>query len=827
MLRSLITLCLLFVLIQFPVGSKGQKLSSAQVDSLLWLGSSSCIEKDIEQWQEANSEQLDLLPEQKGKLLAETGLSYFRESRFRSAINNFEKAIEIYTVQKDSVELSRLLNISGVCFTQLKQYDKALETLRHALAIREKLGDTLTIASTLNNLASCFRSTNQLDAAFSLYQRSNFLSRKVGYKRGESFTLNNMGLILVEQKNFQGAIRYFNESLKVKVSVQDTSGMATTYSKLGLVYTQTDNYPSALSNFDQAAKYYEAQGNKFGMSETYSSIASLYLKSGENGKAHSYLKKVENLIDFEERSAQALSYLQVLSNYYLAVGNHLKSREILADIVTKSEALFNEHISDQIAELSFMYDNERVEQENKLLAINLDLEKTRSQKVQILYYSVGLLSIFLLIMLAASLLFIFQLRNHRRELERTISELNNLNLHLETIVETRTQDLLTTLHQAQESDKLKSTFLANMSHEIRTPLNGILGFAGLLNDESLNTNERKQYIELILRRGRNLLQIINDVVNISLIDSRQIEIQPISFNLNRLLYDLYAMFNSQEYDRKAGNVELKLSLSLSDSRSFIISDPNRIEQVITNLLDNAFRYTSSGSVEYGYELLPNNTIKFFVKDTGIGIPLDDQDTIFNRFKSKQKVDSKKGVGLGLPICKALIDMLNGRIWFETVADEGTTFNFTIPFVPGKPDSSVYISRSSVSSQSLSFSGKVILIVEDDLISYQFIEAMLRSTDAKLIHAKNGEDAIEIAHLRSDINLIIMDMRLPFINGYEATNQIKRFRPNINIIAQTANAMSDDRNKCIKAGCDDYIAKPLDPDEFLRMVAHYLNKPVLA
>lgn len=809
--------------------SRAQSLSSVQIDSLLEVSQLSQGEQKVVLGERIIEHAASLSERQRAKAFSEIATGFFQQNKFRSALTRFEQASQAYRVLGDSIEYSRMLNLSGVCYTQLRQPGKAIETLKLALDIREKLGDTLTIASTLNNLAMCFRVTNQLDAAYATYKRSNVLARKVNYTTGISFTLNNMGLILMELDDFPGAIKYFEESIAVKASVKDTAGMASTYVNLGRLYTKTGDFPKALTNFEHAAQYHKLKRNNFGLSETYTSIASLYLKMGNAPWAYTYLKRAEQFINFDESSTQALAYLKTLSDYHSAVRNFSKAHEVLSDYVAKYETFFNESISNQVAEFSFMYESERVEQEKALLEVKLDLEKTKNQKSLILQYAIAMLAISLFVLLVASLLFILRLRKRRLELERANNELNNLNTHLETIVESRTQDLLSTLHKAQESDKLKSTFLANMSHEIRTPLNGILGFTRLLVDNSLTDSERKQYMDLIVRRGRNLLQIINDIINISLIDSGQVQIRPTSFNLNQLLYDLYTMFNSDEYDRKMANVELRLKLSLSDSRSFITADPNRIEQVVTNLLDNAFKFTPAGYVEYGYDLLPNNTIKFFVKDTGVGIPLESKDKIFSRIKHKDDDDPylKKGAGLGLTICKGLLELLNGRIWFESQVDLGSTFYFTIPYEPGMSASSQYVSRSSVTMQSLSFSGKVILIVEDDLISYQYIEALLKSTDAKLIHAKNGEDAIEIAQLREDIDLIIMDMRLPFIDGYEATAHIKRNNPAMTIIAQTANAMSYDREKCINAGCDDYIPKPLDPDDFLRMVAHYLSKPVLA
>lgn len=438
-------------------------------------------------------------------------------------------------------------------------------------------------------------------------------------------------------------------------------------------------------------------------------------------------------------------------------------------------------------------------------------------------YALAILSFMLLALLTTLLLLSKRYRDKTRALKKVNDEIKHKNEHLETIVELRTQDLLDTQKKAQENSKQKSSFLASISHEIRTPLNAILGFCKLLDNDNLNKTERKQYVEIVTRRGKNLQHIVNDIINLSLIDAGMIYLKTESFNLNQLLYDLYKMFKSSSLYRKQGQIEFRLSVSISDEHSTVVSDPSKIERILNNLLTNAFSYTNEGVIELGYDLTPSNRIRFFVKDTGTGISQAIKEQVFSnvkRINHGSQNPKNHGLGLGLPICKSLTDLLGGKMNIETAAGMGTTVCFTIPYIPGKQKATPYISRSAV--QNLSLSSKFILVVEDDLMSFQLIEAMLDNTGAKLIHAKNGEDAIEIARLRKDIDLIIMDMRLPFIDGYEATQTIKKFNPKVPIIAQTANAMDYDRDKCMEAGCNEYIPKPIDPDEFLQTIANIIG-----
>ncbi len=456
---------------------------------------------------------------------------------------------------------------------------------------------------------------------------------------------------------------------------------------------------------------------------------------------------------------------------------------------------------------------------------NLNLNKASTPKNQhqlIAFWGIALL---IFSMLGVLLFYMRRYRVESKKLYDTNKKLNHVNNHFESIIRDRTHDLAAMLEESQKSDQLKSTFLANISHEIRTPLNGIIDHTRSLSEDNLSVETQKQYLDNINREGVSLLQITNDLITISKIDAGLVQIKNESFNLNQLFYDLFSTFNSNTSHKKRSGVELKLKLSLSDSQSNIVSDALRIEQVLINLIDNALKFTHKGTVEFGYTLEDNSRIKFIVKDTGIGIPNDKHENIFCRFNRESLASpyNSSGTGLGLPICKGLVGLLKGDIWFDSRLDKGTNFYFSVPYLEPSFNEQSYTSGLSSTFPNLNFKGKKILVVEDDLFSFQFIEALLKDTNIKIIHAKNGEDAVEISSIATDIDLIIMDIRLPFLDGCEATIQIKKQNPKIYVIAQTANVHSDDRARCMRAGCDDYIAKPLDPDEFLRLVAHYLKK----
>jgi signal transduction histidine kinase/CheY-like chemotaxis protein len=803
-------------------------LSSIQIDSLFSSIQQSNPEKMIEVGNAVLSSSVEISPLQRANAYEAIGIGLFKQNRYVAAIRELEKAIEILQNLNELQKISSLYNRVGVSYSRLGQYGKSMENLKIALKYREELGDTALIASTLNNIAICFRATKQEDAALNTYRKSYSLFKANNHFKGQATSLNNIGMILFDKTQYDSALVYFNHALEVKHTLSDSISLANTITNIGRVYSSIGNFQKSYENFNLAIKLFEEKNDIYGLAYIYSNMAQNYLKQDLPSNAYPYIIKSQELTNSEKSSSQALTNLMLLSDYYKAIGKYKESRELLAEYSQITEAKFSEQISTHVAELSFMFESERIEQERKILAVNLELGKVKLQKNQYTQIALFSISFLLLAMLLVSIFFLRKYRQKDLENERINADLNHINNHLELIVDNRTRDLLVTLKRAQQSDLLKSAFLANMSHEIRTPLNGILGFTRLLSDNSLSEQTRKDYLNIIDKRGRSLLQIINDIINISLIDSGQIEIKNITFNLNKLLFEIYSIFNSEEHDKKKDNVEIKLSLSLSDSRCNIVSDPLRIEQILTNLLDNALKFTNRGIVEFGYYLGDQNQIVFFVKDTGIGIADSKRDKIFNRFNRETEGFAKNtsGTGLGLPICKGLVSLLRGNIWFDSKEFEGSAFYFSVPFIPADTEGNSHTSLSLISTQNLDLSNKVILVVEDDLISYQFIEALLIGTEVKLIHAKNGEDAIEICRI-ADPDLVIMDMRLPFTNGYEATSQIKAFKPNLKIIAQTANVMSEDKAKCFDAGCDDFIPKPLDPDEFIRLVAHYISNPVLS
>ncbi len=367
------------------------------------------------------------------------------------------------------------------------------------------------------------------------------------------------------------------------------------------------------------------------------------------------------------------------------------------------------------------------------------------------------------------------------------------------------RELLDAKNKAEKSDKLKSAFLANMSHEIRTPMNAIIGFSQMLNDEDVTKEERIEFTGSISKSCSQLLAIIDDIIDISKIEAGYIEIKKSVFNLNEILKNLMLIYKAKT---EAKGLTISLQCELNDTLCSIYTDPVRLKQIFTNLLDNALKFTKKGYIEFGYNI-KDSYIEFFVRDTGIGIGREHKDVIFERFRQVEIALNRSagGNGIGLSISKALTELLGGKIWVESKRGAGSVFYFTIPYKMGDmPETMKTLEDNNKDKTSLN--GVKILVVEDDATNLLLFKRIFSKTEAEILYCKTGRESIEIARGNPDIDIVLMDIKLPDIDGYEATRQIKNIRKDLPVIAQTAYALSNEKENALKSGCDAYVSKPI-------------------
>jgi len=376
--------------------------------------------------------------------------------------------------------------------------------------------------------------------------------------------------------------------------------------------------------------------------------------------------------------------------------------------------------------------------------------------------------------------------------------------------------------RAEESDRLKTSFLANMSHEIRTPMNGIIGFANLLRDPGLSEEKKDQFLKHIDHSSNQLLNIIDDIIDISKIESGQLKISNKPVRINSILDEIFSSFFHRIRGDAPGQklVDFKLRKA-NDSNDFtIVTDDFRLSQIFNNLIGNAIKFTKEGHITFGYNLKDNRHVEFFVSDSGIGIPDSKTQLIFDRFGQVNQEHSfqPSGTGLGLPISKSLVDLMGGEMWVESKVGKGATFYFTLPLVIEDP---VEEPRILISNKSYNWENKLILVAEDEDLNWLFVKEMLKQAGATIHRARNGLEVVSQTRKLSP-DAILMDLKMPVLSGIDAARIIREFNQSIPIIAQTAFVMAEEKEESIRAGCNHFVTKPLDRTTIMELIDSYFR-----
>lgn len=381
-------------------------------------------------------------------------------------------------------------------------------------------------------------------------------------------------------------------------------------------------------------------------------------------------------------------------------------------------------------------------------------------------------------------------------------------------------ELIKAKEKAEENDKLKTAFIHNISHEIRTPMNAIIGFSALLGEPGLKHEDQESFIKNIQQSSNHLLSIITDIINISNIEAEIVKIQMTETNLNSKIKSLYDRFLPIAQEK---NISLSYETTLDNDKSIILTDSSKLVEILVNLIGNSLKFTEHGFIKFGYEL-EKKSVRFYVSDTGIGISNSQHEKIFDRFYQVENKISRQydGTGLGLSISKSYVELLGGKIWVTSEKDKGSVFYFTVPFnLPdqhNQPEEKLVFDNSKIASPV----NKTIVVAEDNEMNYYLILAMLQGLGFNILHAWDGAEAVGLCKKNPEVDLVLMDLKMPGMDGFEATRNIKEIRPDLPIIAQTAYTLAGDREKIIAAGCDDYISKPISKNKLLTLVNSYLK-----
>lgn len=376
------------------------------------------------------------------------------------------------------------------------------------------------------------------------------------------------------------------------------------------------------------------------------------------------------------------------------------------------------------------------------------------------------------------------------------------------------EEVLHAKEKAEESDRLKSQLLANVSHEIRTPLNAILGFSQLLKNPDLSRESKESYIGIIISSATQLKAVISNILEISKIDANQVSLTYSKCNLNKMMNDLYIQFKNSMPDK---SVSLNLSKALDDDMCTIHMDGNRLIQIISNLLENANKFTKKGRIDFGYDVRAD-FIFFHVTDTGIGIPAEEHESIFERYRQLSNPAHTQGNGLGLAIVKELVTLLGGEISVDSAPEQGAAFTFCIPYHPLRLKEGEQHPRRQVQFNL----NTTILVVEDNILNFKYLNIILKEKGYGTLHARNGKDAVRLFKEGKTIDLVIMDLRMPVMDGIEATQRIRKINSNIPVIMQSGDVLDPIMDKAFAAGCNAFVPKPFSEEELFEIIEQQLK-----
>jgi len=376
--------------------------------------------------------------------------------------------------------------------------------------------------------------------------------------------------------------------------------------------------------------------------------------------------------------------------------------------------------------------------------------------------------------------------------------------------------------KAESANIHKNQFLANMSHEIRTPMNGLVGFANLLREPNLTQETREKYVDIIENSSHQLLNLINDIIDISKIEAQELSVEKMSCNLFELFGQLETTFNQLKREKNRENLFIKVKISAKYKNLFILTDPERLQQVLSNLIGNALKFTYEGGITFGFKL-KKDKLHCFVEDTGIGIPKESLDLIFDRF---QQIDNgtkiHEGTGLGLSISKGIIDLMGGTMNVKSKEGAGSVFSFEIPFEKAPSQEELAEENYDLDDSLEILKGVSVLIAEDEALNVDYLKSLFKDLPVETNYVEDGKAAVKAMDENPNIDIVLMDLRMPIMNGYEAAKEILKKYPKAQIIAQSAYAMKSDKEKALELGFVDFLSKPFNKNDLINKLVKWVK-----
>lgn len=805
--------------------------------------------EELHQHAESFLDEAEKNNDQSGIALAKYYLAeyYYESDDFKTALMFYQESLELFEQLNTSYYIAEINHRLGLTYQYLNNYEESLISYQKSIELYESLGNKEKTAINYHTIGTLYNDLRKYALAYDYYNKALKIYLELENSERQAAIYQNIGVLYNNWGNYEQSLEYYKKSLGIYEELNDKLNIAISFSNIGLIYEHHKDYYKALEYYQRSLLMFEEIDYKPALVYIFYNLGSIYDNLKESIKAEEYftrgleLSKGLGMKDYVSYNYEALSEIYEKRNDYKQALYYYK------DFVDVKDSIFNESKMQQVQELEAKFQNAQKQKEIEFLKLDQQLQESEIKKKE----AQNLILIFssFLTFVIAVILFLFNRSQKRsssllekevKEHKETEEKLNQLTKELENRVTERTIELekinkqllleadehnktLKKLeiekNRAEEADNVKSKFLANISHEVRTPLNAISGFSEMLGKDDLPKNKKYNYINIIKESCTSLTNLIDDIVDYASIEAGEIKIEKKEFNPHPTLEFLYDQYTNELIRLKKDNVILSYANENSDNELVINADPSRFKQIMSILINNAIKFTEKGNIEFGFIFPDTDHIEFYVKDTGIGISKDYREIIFERFRQIDESTTKEysGAGIGLSVAKNLVEMHGGEIWFESTLGKGTTFYLKFPHehhFDNLPE--------IVQLDNYSWENKLILVAEDKKINYEIIKETLVVTDAELLWAKNGQEALDIIKNRNDIDLILMDIQMPVMDGYETTKRIREFNKDITIIAQTAYALPKDNLKCFDVGCDDYIAKPISLNDFLKKLNKYLS-----
>jgi len=756
------------------------------------------------------------------------GKAFYIKGDYTKAIEELETA-QTHTLSiKDSVPLIDIFQTHSLIYTKIGDFKKAIENSQKAFTLVGKLNQEQKLDDLVREIGNIYYSFGEFNIALDFYQKSLNSCKESNNQIGMSKALNNIGLTYIDLGQYSKALEYLNRSLEIKNKYDNKLSATITLHNIGTIYFKMGDYTKAISYFTQSNYNYTQINYLAGISDSYQYLGLSYLKTKDYKHSEESFTKALDLAKKAQIKTQLVTIYRDLSELYAQTNRFNEAYNSLLKNKELNDSIFSEERRNLLMELDAKYNLQAKEKQISLLSKEQELKDAERKKLIFWNAFLFIAALFLITVIY----FIHSRMRFKGQINRQLleeiaqrksveEELHRHQVHLEALVEDRTIDLKIAKDKAEESDMLKTAFLANMSHEIRTPMNAIVGFSNLLLDLGLTEAEKEDFVKQIHSNSEMLMNLINDIIDISIIESGHIKINNTKVCISELMQELLSLFEQEKHKINKGHIRLTFEFDPSLKSLLILTDIIRFKKILSNLISNALKFTDQGSIVIGFKQSNQYNILFYVKDTGIGIHPDNHEAIFERF-SKFNSDCEKmlfsGTGLGLAICHELIHLMGGNIWFDSTVNEGSTFYFTLPALCSEEEADITPNELSMASE-LNLTGKTIIVAEDVVSNFKLIKAFMKRTNVDLLWAKDGKEVLSMLGNHA-VDLILMDIQMPILDGIKTTEAIRRMNNKIPIIIQTAYALNDEIERSYSAGCNDYITKPIKKEELIDKLSKY-------